>query len=328
LSIENVQVRYYDSVEQTKVEWLWKPYIPLGKVTVIQGDPGEGKTTLALNIAARLSVGSAMPFCKKPPQTGNVIYQSSEDNAADTIKPRLIGAGADCSKIAFIEKTDVDLSTDIGLLEDKIKTESVRLLVLDPLISYIGRDADLCRAGDMRRLMGGLAAVAARTKCGIVAIGHMNKATGSKNLYRGLGSIDITASARSVLLVSRSENDREKRIVSQIKNSLAPEGLPLAFEIGENSAVNFLGVYENDISDDSNNTDLVSEDGKREMAADIIINMLSDGIKRCSEIYNACEKAGIKTRTVETAKKDLGVISVRKSDGWFWKLPKDGVLDG
>jgi hypothetical protein len=311
--------RFYDSIQQTAVEWLWYPYIPLGKVTVIQGDPGDGKTMLALNIAALLSVGHAMPISDRKPLLGNSIYQSSEDNVADTIKPRLLGAGADCSKIAFIEKTDVDISSDIELLEDNIRATEAKLLVLDPLQAYIGRDFDLYRAGDMRRLMRGIATVAAKTGCAIVAIGHMNKASGAKNLYRGLGSIDITASARSVLLVGRAEENREIRMITQIKNSLALEGAPIAFEIGESSCVRFLENYASP-SDCGENGELSVEDGKRELAADIIINMLSSEPKRCTDIFSACELAGIKSRTVETAKKDLGVRSVRKPDGWYWEL--------
>jgi RecA/RadA recombinase len=287
----------------------------------MQGDPGDGKTTLALTATALLSTGRSMPESEGDAVLGCSIYQSSEDNVADTIKPRLIGAGADCSKIAFIDKVHPDISIDCQMLENAITETKARLLVLDPLQAYIGRDADLCRAGDMRYLMGGLASVAERSGCAVLIIGHMNKTEGAKSLYRGLGSIDITASARSVLLVSRSDSDPEVRVMTQIKNSLAPLGRSIAFVIGENAAVCFLGEYD---GDDLENVRIL-EDRKRGAATDLLVSLLSDGARPCAECYEVCAKAGIKSRTVESVKKDIRIRSFRKHNGWYWEL---GGADG
>jgi hypothetical protein len=174
----------------------------------------------------------------------------------------------------------------------------------------------MSRAADMRRLMSGLAIAAERTGCALVAIGHMNKSERSKNLYRGLGSIDIAASARSVLLVSRSADDSNIRVVSHVKSSLSQEGAPIAFTIGENSVVEFLGRYNGEVR----HADVHVEDNKREIAKDIILQMVTDALVPCADVYAACLAEGVGERTVDTAKKELGVKSVRKADGWYWTL--------
>ena len=201
--------RRFNTYPRTEVRWLWKPYIPLGKVSVIQGDPGDGKTTLTLALSALLSTGQPLPETDGEPVFGEILYQSAEDAVGDTLEPRLAAMGADCSVISNISVPFNDIEKDCELLENAIREVGAVLFVLDPLQAFIGKGNDMTRAADMRRLMSGLAVAAAKTSCAVVAIGHMNKAERSKTLYRGLGSIDIAASARNVLHVGRSAEDRE-----------------------------------------------------------------------------------------------------------------------
>ena len=309
--------RRYNTFPKADIRWLWHPYIARGKICVVQGDPASGKTTLVLAIAALLTMGRPMPEDNGKPLCGEVIYQSAEDHVGDTLNPRLTAMGADCSKISVIAEPFTDIEKDCETLESAIREVGALLCVLDPLQGFTGKGSDMNRAADMRRLMGGLALVAERTGCAIIAIGHMTKNAGAKSLYRGLGSIDIAASARSVLLVGRSVDDPTVRVVTHVKSSLAPEGEPLAFTIGKNSVVEFLGRYDGEIGPFD---DPPGEDGKREGAAAIMLEMLADGPVRCAEIYAACLAAGIGERTVDTAKKELGVKSVRRSDGWYWMV--------
>ena len=125
-----IGIRFYSTVTVKQIDWLWQPYIPYGKVTVIQGDPGDGKTTLILSIAAMLSTGQAMPESLQAPACSNVIYQSAEDGAEDTIKPRLIAAGADCEKVAFIDETNEFLTLDSPRIEQAIPMQNCWLLTL------------------------------------------------------------------------------------------------------------------------------------------------------------------------------------------------------
>ena len=313
------EIRYYASVAVKEVEWLWHPYIPCGRITVVQGDPGEGKTTFALNIAALLSTGHAMPESNVPISIQNVIYQSTEDGLADTVKPRLIDAGADCSHIAFIDDSLQPLTLDDSRIEDAIRKTGAKMLVLDPLQAFVGKDADLHRASDVRPLMHRLAAVAERTNCAVIIIGHMNKSANTKGLYRGLGSIDITATARSVLLVGRLRDEPTIRVMAQIKNNLAPEGKSIAFELDAQSGFRWIGQY--DVSaNDLLSGEMPVEETKLASAQNIIQNILSEGSCRCGHIYEACHERGISKRTVDTAKRILGVKSKKQPEGWQWSL--------
>ena len=187
-------------IKTEEVKWLWYPYIPFGKVTIVQGDPGEGKTTFVLSVIAALTRGEALPECETGLPQMNVIYQTAEDGLADTIKPRLEAVGADCSRVQTIDDSKSMLTLTDQRLEEAIYSTDAGLLVLDPLQAYLGSGVDMHRANEIRPIMKKLSAVAERTGCAVVLIGHMNKASGMKSGYRGLGSIDFTAAARSMVL--------------------------------------------------------------------------------------------------------------------------------
>ena len=196
-------------VQSQEIEWLWYPFIPYGKLTIIQGDPGDGKTTMVLNLAAKLSKGEALDENMKVTEPVNVIYQTAEDGLADTVKPRLELAGADCERIIVIDESDKSLSMVDERLEEAIVRTGARLLILDPIQAYLGGGMDMNRANEARDMTKKLGALAEKTKCAIILIGHMNKASGNKAAYRGMGSIDFFAVARSVLLVGQGRGRTE-----------------------------------------------------------------------------------------------------------------------
>ena len=216
-------------VESQEVKWLWYPFIPYGKPTIIQGDPGDGKTTLVLNIAAKLSKGECLDSDMDVQEPVNVIYQTAEDGLADTVKPRLEIAGADCEKILVIDESDKSLSMADERLEEALAKTEAKVLILDPIQAYLGGGMDMNRANEARDMTKKLGALAEKYQCAILLIGHMNKASGNKAAYRGMGSIDFFAVARSVLLVGRIEGEPNTRAVVQIKNNLAAFGHPKVF---------------------------------------------------------------------------------------------------
>jgi len=313
-------IRYFSTVTAKKVDWLWYPYIPFGKLTIVQGDPGDGKTTLILNIAALLSNGMPMPDSTQSLCNANIIYQSAEDSAEDTLKPRLISAGADCSRIAFIDESASGLMLNDERIEAAIREIKAQLLVLDPLQAYLGDNSEMNRADGIRPMLKQLTKVAERTGCAIVIIGHMNKASGSKGIYRGLGSIDITAAARSVLLVGRIKNNPAVRVMVQLKNSLAGEGTPIAFEINDDSSIRWIGEYDITADELLSGDESPSDRNKLTEAIDKLEEMLNDGEVPCSRIYTALHKMGIGKRSVDRAKKQLNIKSVKRADGWYWSL--------
>lgn len=314
------QIEYYSQVRARRVEWLWYPYIPYGKLTVIQGDPGEGKSTLILNIAALLSTGKPMPDGSSVEKPQTIIYQCAEDSVEDTIKPRLVMAGADCDKVAFIVEDEDSLTLTDERIENAIKNTGARLFILDPIQAFIPPDSDMLSATKMRSTMRKLAGVAEKYQCAIVLIGHMNKAGAGKNMYRGLGSIDIAAIARSILMVARDEANPQIRYVFPVKSSLAPEGSAIGFRIGIDSKIEWLGKV------DINTKQLEEDSGiklsKSELAKRYILELLGEGDMLGKDVYAKIAELGIKSRTVETAKKELGIVTYRKGNAWYWKLPR------
>lgn len=218
-------------IQTEEVRWLWHPYIPQGKVTIIQGDPGKGKTTLVLALVALLTRGRPLPECDRvlPPMT--IIYQTAEDGLGDTVKPRLEALKADCTRVLVIDEAEKELTLSDVRIEDAIRKTGAKLMILDPIQAYLGSDVDMHRANEVRPIVKNLAQVAERTGCAILLIGHMNKSQGAKSNYRGLGSIDFQAAARSVLLVGRMKDEPTVRVMAQCKSSLAPEGRSIAFEL-------------------------------------------------------------------------------------------------
>ncbi len=235
-------------VETQEVHWLWDKHLPLGKITLLDGDPGMGKSLLALNLAARVSSGLPMPD-GTPGQQGGVILIAPEDGAADTLKPRLEAAGGDPSRILLLNTVQgldakkmqvVDrpfsLSQDLELLEQAIKQTNALLVVLDPLMAVLGHNVDSSRDQDIRAVFTPLAQLAERTGCAILLIRHLKKGSSHNALYRGAGSIGIIAAARTGLLVAQDPYDEHKRILATTKNNLSQKAPHLSYQIGENES--------------------------------------------------------------------------------------------
>lgn len=176
----------YSDVEATAVRWLWYPFIAVGKITLLQGDPGDGKSTMMMNLIAELSKGGTMPDGKSIGMPQKVIYQCSEDDASDTIKPRLETCGADCRNVAFINE---EMNSGLTLDDERIRKAIIqfrpRLVVIDPIQAYLGSDSDLQIAGRARKLMQRLGMWASAYDCAVVLIGHLNKKEGTSRGQNG-----------------------------------------------------------------------------------------------------------------------------------------------
>ena len=315
-----VNIITMSEVQAQPVKWLWYPYIPYGKITLIQGDPGDGKTTFVLAVAALLSNGNPMPECDSTDSPQTVIYQTAEDGLADTIKPRLEEVGADCTRVVVIDESEAPLSFSDGRIEQAIIKTGAKLLILDPLQAYLGIDVDMHRANEIRPIFKTLGGVAERTGCAILIIGHMNKAMSqTKGLYRGLGSIDIAAAVRSILLVGRDKEQENTRVMAHLKSSLAPEGAPIAFELDQDG-FRWVGKYEIGLDDLLNGTRSDREPTKEAQAVILILEMLRDGEKPCNEVYARLSEHGIGRRTAENAKQTAGVKAIKKGAAWYWAV--------
>ena len=319
---ETVKIIRMSDVELTPVDWLWKPYLPFGKLSVLQGNPGEGKTYFAMHLAAACTNGKLLPNMERM-EPFNVIYQTAEDGLGDTVKPRLIEAGADLDRVLVIDDSEVQLTLSDERIEKAIVENNARLVIIDPIQAYLGADVDMNRANEVRPIFMRLGQVAQRTGCAILLIGHLNKAAGMQSLQRGLGSIDIAAAVRSVMFIGKLKHDPTMRILTHEKSSLAPPGASLAFSLGDEGGFRWVGEY--DITADEMLSSIEPQrETKTQQAKDLICTLLAGGKQVLSEdIDKAALERGIPGRTVRDAKRELGdalkskIVEGRKKVFWM-----------
>ena len=319
---ETVKIIRMSDVELTPVEWLWKPYLPFGKLSVLQGNPGEGKTYFAMHLAAACTNGKLLPNMERM-EPFNVIYQTAEDGLGDTVKPRLIEVGADLDRVLVIDDSDVQLTLSDERIEKAIVENNARLVIIDPIQAYLGSDVDMNRANEVRPIFMRLGQVAQRTGCAILLIGHLNKAAGMQSLQRGLGSIDIAAAVRSVMFIGKLKHDPTMRILTHEKSSLAPPGVSLAFSLGDEGGFRWFGEY-NITADEMLSGIEPQRETKTQQAKDLICTLLAGGKQVLSEdIDKAALERGIPGRTVRDAKRELGdalkskIVEGRKKVFWM-----------
>jgi len=317
---KNLRLLNLDEITPEEVRWLWKPYIPLGKISLAQGNPGIGKSTAILSVAADLTKGRIYGESDIY-EPSAVIYQTAEDGYADVVKPRLQRLGADCDRVHVIREDEYPVTLGDDRLEQAIVKTNAKLLVLDPLAHYMG--AEMSGAG-VRPIMTDLMEMAKRTNCTILLISHLNK-KGGKAQYRGLGAIDTAAVARSVLTVGKLPDDEEIRILLHNKSNLAPCGAPQAYGFDEVSGLTWLGEYmitlEELLSGKMDKSKQPKAPSQLELAKQIIIGAINKGITAAAEIKTLAEDRGISRNTLDRAKSALAVKSIKTGDNWQWELP-------
>ena len=333
-----------NDVASERVRWLWPGRIPRGKVTVLDGDPGVGKSTLTLTIAAKVSTGSPFPdgAC---PELGAVILLSAEDDIGDTIRPRLEVAGADLERCWVLPDVRPDgepprppeLPADLNLLEDLVKARAAALVVVDPIAAFLSGTVDMHRDQDIRRVLAGMAYTAARTGAAVVIVRHMNKSGGSNPLYRGGGSIGIVGAARAGLLAAPDPDDDRRRVLAVTKSNLAALPPALAYRLVSDELYGCARVVWDGTTSHSA-ADLLGvgaepdpEAPARTEAEDFLRALLADGAVRTKDVQREAREAGIAWRTVERAKAALGVAAERIGKpgpggdaAYYWLLPGGG----
>ena len=310
---EFVSMIRMSDVEQTEVAFLWKPYIPFGKLTILHGDAGNGKTYLAMQRCAACTNRVPIPNMEAV-EPFNVIYQTAEDGLGDTIKPRLIDAGADLEKVLIIDEGEDDPLTLVDeRIEKAIRQNNARLLIIDPIQAFLGEKVDMNRANEVRPILRKIGNVAQRTGCAIVLVGHLNKATGQQSNYRNLGSVDFNAGVRSVLVIDKTKDDPNLRGLVHDKSSLVPPGPSIAFILGDEEGFRWVGDYDITADELLNGIEKKRE-SKTQEAKDLICALLAGGKEVLSEeIDRAAVAKGISPRTVRDAKKELGTALKSKT---------------
>jgi hypothetical protein len=316
-------------VEPEEVQWLFYPYIPLGKLTLIEGDPGLGKSRLTHAFAAAVSRGKGLLKGASGPSRP-VLLLTMEDGLADTVRPHLDRLGADLS---IIHAYNAPLTLDqkgLAMLERHIVEHRPGLVIIDPLQGAMGGKIDLHRANETRPFMAALAELASKHSCAIVCARHLTKGARDRAIYRGIGSIDITGAARSVLQVGLHPEDKARRVLAHAKSNLGPLGPSWAFTISDDGTFEW-GAEVTYAADDlfqPSVADEVSQTARGE-AVNFLREVLANGPVASTTIEQDAKAVGIAKRTLSRAKKMLGVYSRKTPDGyWVWILPEQDRQDG
>lgn len=315
------------NVRPEPLSWLWPGRIPAGKLTVLDGDPGLGKTTILLDLAARITTGRPMPDGATG-RHGGVVVATAEDDLGDTIRPRLDAAGADCSRVVALPVAQFSNIGELEVLRAAIQQNSAVLVIVDPLMAYLGTGAECnsWRDQDVRRALAPLAALASETRAAIVLIRHLRKSSDSNPLYRGGGSIGIIGAARAGLLVARDPDDSERRVLAVAKSNLAREAPSLSYRMVEQDGapcVEWLGSSPHDAAGLLAIPASAQERSEVAEAEDWLLERLAAGPVPAKEVQRNAVAAGIAGRTLARAKGRLGIASGKRgySQGWYWALP-------
>jgi len=317
------------------VAWLWPGRLALGKLAVLDGDPGLGKSFLALDLCARLSTGRPWPDGTPSPGAAACIFLNGEDGEEDTIGPRLRALDGDASRVVLLDRRDSDLAPSLSLpadadaLEALVARTQARLLVIDPVMAFFGPGVNTASEQGIRRALAPLVALARRYGCTILLVRHLNKVGRGRALYRGLGSIGLTSLCRSAWLVAEESKGSRRRVLAQLKNNLGPPQPSLAFELthpeGGPPALQWLGPVA--VSADDLLARQRPDPGPqpREVAMAFLEEVLAGGPLPVQEISKRADEEGLASRTVRRAKDTLEVRTVPvKVEGrrvYYWLLP-------
>jgi len=326
-------------VKPEQVRWLWPSYIPEGKITLIDGDPGLGKSTMILDIASRLSMGKLMPDGSSCTRGGTVLM-TMEDGLSDTIRPRLDAAGADVSRIAALQgvtteegKPRIPTVADILAITQAVKEVGASLVIIDPLMAYLSGNTNSYKDQDMRRALSPLAHMAEVLRVAVVVVRHLNKSGGSQSIYRGGGSIGIIGAARCGLLVGKDPDDENRRILAGIKSNLGkiPESLSFHIEGNDGASKIAWGGTSNHTADKLLSIPASEEERSAiDEAKAFLLDLLSKGSVKVKQIKSFAQGAGISEKTLHRAKRLLSIKTDKAgfSEGWFWTLPKEELPQG
>lgn len=320
VTLPPARVRLSD-VTETPVHWYWRNWIPFGGITIVDGDPGVGKTTMLLERIAR---GTRGELCGEP--VGALVI-STEDSLEHTLVPRLRVAGADLDRI-HAPRDVWNLEENLAVLEAHVTQTNARVLFLDPLVAFLGVDTH--KDGDVRRVLGPVARLAERRHLAVIGVRHLRKSSDGPALYRGGGSIGIVGAARSGLIVGRDPVDPKRLVVASTKSNLGPAPPSLAWRLvpphpGPDGPCGVEWLGETSVTADA----LVGpreEPGRADEAEGWLEAQLTVGPLQTKALKAQAMRDGIAWRTVERAKQELGVKARQTANGWTWSLVT--VADG
>ena len=319
-------------VQPEAVQWLWPGRLPLGKLVTLDGDPGLGKSTLALTVAAHLSTGTPWPD-GAPCPLGSTLLLSAEDGAADTIRPRLDAAGADSAMVHALTSVSTGIHErpvtldDVEVIQEGITAVGAKLLVVDVLMAFLpaGKNAHVDQ--DMRSLLFPIAEMAAETGCTVLLLRNLNKTAGGSAVYRGGGSIGIVGAARAGFMVAPDPANPNRAVLACVKSNLAPIPASLTYTLTDDTGRGVARVVWGE-SSEHRATELVrptKNRSKHDQAQEWLKGRLASVEReRSGEVKKAAQNAGFSDRTVARAREALEVLVTQEGRTSYWSLPEDG----
>lgn len=318
--LETFPVSRMSDVQPEQVSWLWAPYIPSGKLTMLEGDPGVGKSWITARLARDVSLGE-IPGSNRGPE--NVLIFTAEDGLADTLRPRLDTMGADVSRILAVD-APLDLAAPgaLEILEATIVTYRPALVSIDPVVAYVGGKLDIHRANEVRSVLAPLARIAEQTGVAMLLVRHLSKARSGRALHAGLGSVDFTAAARSALLAGAAGDDSGRFAIVHTKSNLDKAGESLGYLLGDNG-LQWTGVSQLRAADLLGAESGPEEQSERDDAVSFLEQFLAPGEQPAASVKEAGSREGISVRTLQRAAKVLEVTVERRGfgSGSVWRLP-------
>jgi hypothetical protein len=317
-----MQLRSFCELAPRPLDWLWPGRLALGKLAILDGDPGLGKSLVTLDLCARLSTGRPFPDGLFRPDPGNALVLNAEDGAEDTVQPRLQALGADLDRVFVLDSENADaggllrLPSQLAILDDALARTRARLLVIDPLVAFFDASVQTSSDASVRGALGPLARLAARHGCAVLLVRHLNKSGRGPSPYRGGGSIGLLGACRSGWLVARNPKVPEQCVFAQVKNNLAAAQPSLAYVVSPRDTgppvLSWLGPCARSADE------LLTASGRvgprrapRERAVDFLTGLLADGPRTSREVWAAAQEEDLSERTINRAKCDLGIQSLR-----------------
>lgn len=316
-------------IEEESIRWLYYPYFPMGKVTLMAAYPGSGKTYLMCHVSACVSNGSPLfndiPFRREP---GIVLYLSTEDGIGDTLRPRMRACGANLDNIKTVIDEDAVLTFDSPYIEELVKEVRPDLMIFDPFQSYIGEDVEMNAANKTRAKLNNIVRIAQEYDVAIVLICHFNKNQKGDAITRIIGSTDIVGVCRSYLALGTVPDNRNLRYMSHEKSSLSPRGRTVLFEINpEEGGIKFIDYTDMTMDDYAA---LTSKNRRRvapvlEEAKGFILRNMPDGKRSAKDMKELMKANGFSDATINRARESLGIKSqrVKYQGSYTWVLPND-----
>lgn len=313
------------SVKARKVQWLWEPYIPFGMITILEGDPGLGKSFLSMFLASEISRGGHLPDGGDLDQ-GNVLYISAEDDPSYTTRPRIDAMGGDPEKIRVLNGRLAFDDAGLKMLRAELDEYEPELIIIDPWVSFIPPDTRVKDSNSIRALIDKVESVAKDYGCAVVLIRHLTKMKQDNALYQGGGTVDMIAAARSAIRIGQHPDNPDHRVMAHLKHNVGPKGpswvymMQIPTKEGGVPRLEFIGEEEisvNELNAAVGNTNARPKDA----AEEFLKRELRDGPRKAQEMLKLAKQVGISERTLARARTRIRVQSEQKRGHWKWSLP-------